>query len=104
MWPLFALFEIGQRAFIVALLGVIIVLFLVACKHIAPTSHQYLLAAHLKWYIGRLAFNGGCSKLAIGIECSDETAGDEVENGTLNVRQVVRLLSGGDNGVVVRHL
>ena len=69
-----------------------------------PTRFQNLLTGGLELYALYLAQYGGSGKLTIGIEYSNETACYQIEYATLHIRQILRMLAGRNNGVVVCYL
>ena len=70
----------------------------------APSGVSYLFARHLELNLLHFAQYRGGGEFAIGIEGRDEPARHQVEHPSLHIRQVLRMHTRGDDGVVVGHL
>ena len=70
----------------------------------APARFQKLFAGGLELDAFDFAQDGSRGELAVGIEHGDEAARYQVEDAAFQFRQVLRVLAGGDDGVVVGHL
>ena len=103
MGTLFALDKGFERALFVVFLG-LVVLMGVSGIDLTPSGVKNFLSRHLEVYLVYGSRHRGGGKGAVGVECGDEAAHDEVVDIVFEVGESSRLLSGGNDGVVVGHL
>ena len=103
VWTLFALDKGFERALFVVFLG-LVVLMGVSGIDLTPSGGKNFLSRHLEVYLVYGSRHRGGGEGAVGVEGGDEAAHDEVVDIVLEVGESSRLLSGGNDGVVVGHL
>ena len=79
-------------------------IFYVLCKHDTPSRFQDLFSGHPEFYLIHFSHDGSSRNLTVRIEYGYKTTGYQVIDTTFHIRQVLSIDSGGDNGVVIRHL
>ena len=73
-------------------------------EHHTPAGLQYLLTRNFELDLFHLTYYGSRRKQAVRIEYGNETACNQVEYATFHIRQVLRGLTGRNDGMVVCNL